>query len=108
MPAGDARRTWFPEMIVTLRSSWQPAMPFEAMVDLRDKLDGMLQHIRAERQIRTPIFRCLKCGQIGEGATPHVSVRAMILAVARFDIPAPDATRDVEKRWNEYRKQKRP
>jgi hypothetical protein len=92
-------------MILTLRSSWQPAMPFETMVELRDKLDGILQQIRAERQIRAPIFRCPKCGQIGEGAAPHVSVRAMILAAARFGFAAPGATRDVEKAWNVYRKQ---
>lgn len=106
MPAGDAHRTWFPEMILTLRSSWQPAMPFETMVELRDKLDSMLQQIRAERQVRAPIFRCPKCGHIGEGAAPHVSVRAIILATARFGIAASDKTRDVEKAWNLYRKQR--
>jgi hypothetical protein len=105
MPAGDAQRIWFPEMILTLRSSWQPAMPFETMVALRDKLDAMLQQIRAERQVRPPIFRCQKCGYVGEGAAPHVSVRAMILAVARFGIAAPEAIRNIEKAWNGYRKQ---
>jgi hypothetical protein len=43
-------------MILTLRSSWQPAMPFETMVELRDKLNGMLEEIRAERQVRVPFF----------------------------------------------------
>jgi hypothetical protein len=93
-------------MTLTLRSSWQPAMPFETMVELRDKLDGMLQQIRAERQVRAPIFRCPKCGHVGEGAAPHISVRAMILAVARYGIAAPDSTRNIEKACNAYRKQK--
>jgi hypothetical protein len=105
MPAGDAQRTWFPEMISTLRSSWRPAMSFETMVELRNKLNVMLQEIRAERQARVPIFRCPKCGQAGEGTVPHVSVRAMILAVARFGIATPDEVRNIEKAWNAYRKQ---
>ena len=78
-----------------------------ALISLRDELDGMLQRIRTGRNIQTPIVTCRTCGTTGPAAEPHVSVRALILAVARFGIASNDQTRVLEKRWAEYRKQHR-
>ena len=107
MASGDAQRTWFPEMIVQLRSEWHEGMSMPALIGLRDELDGMLQRIRTSRNIQTPIVTCRKCGTTGPAAEPHVSVRALILAVARFGIASKDQTRRLEKVWAEYRKQNR-
>ncbi|HKF06867.1 MAG TPA: hypothetical protein VKB49_31400 [Candidatus Sulfotelmatobacter sp.] len=107
MASGDAQRTWFPEMIVQLRSEWHEGMSMPALISLRDELDGMLQRIRTSRNIQTPIVTCRKCGTTGPAAEPHVSVRALILAVARFGIASKDQTRRLEKVWAEYRKQNR-
>jgi hypothetical protein len=105
MPSGDAQRTWFPEMIVRLRSEWYQGMSMPALISLRDELDGMLQRIRTGRNIQTPIVTCHRCGTTGPAAEPHVSVRALILAVARFEIASKDQTHPLEKAWAEYRKQ---
>ncbi len=70
MAAGDAQRVWFEEMVDTLRSKWQRELPFEDLIRLRDELDEMLQRIRSERQLRPPVLKCPKCGQISEGAAP--------------------------------------
>ena len=43
MAAGDGNRVWFPEMIETLRSQWNVTMPFPALIELCNTLDGMLQ-----------------------------------------------------------------
>ena len=67
----------------------------------------MLQQIRAERKISPPVVKCLQCGHIGDGAAPHVSVRAMILSVIRFDIDDGNATRAVEKKWKAYQEENR-
>ena len=107
MASGDAQRTWFPEMIVRLRSEWHEEVSMRALISLRDELDGMLQRIRTGRNIQTPIVTCRTCGTTGPAAEPHVSVRALILAVARFGIASKDQTRVLEKRWAEYRKQHR-
>jgi len=74
MPSADAHGTWFPEMVVRLRSDWQVAN-----VDV----------------------------ETGPAAEPHVSVRALILAMARFGIASKDQTRALEKAWAEYREQHR-
>ena len=86
MPAGDPQRTWFPQMIRRLRSEWHAEMPMAMLVDLRDTLDEMLHQIRRLGNIQTPIITCRKCGRTGHAAEPQVSVRAMILALARFEI----------------------
>jgi hypothetical protein len=105
MAAGDAQRVWFPEMIERLRSQWHQGMSFDAIVKLRDDLDAMLERIRSERHIRPPVFKCPKCGHFGEGAEPHVSVRAMILSLIRFGIAAAEPTSALEKGWAAYRRQ---
>jgi len=105
MAAGDAQRVWFPEMIDQLRSQWHQSMSFDAIVELRDDLEAMLQRIRSERRIRPAVFRCPHCGHVGEGAEPHVSVRAMILSLLRFGIGAAEQMHTLEKAWAAHRKQ---
>ena len=93
-------------MIERLRSQWHEGLSFDAIVKLRDELDEVLQRIRSTRHVRSPIFKCPKCGYVGEGAEPHVSVRAMILSLIRFGIAAAEPTYVIEKGWAAYRKQK--
>lgn len=106
MVAGDAQKVWFREMVEWLRDQWHPDMPFEAMISLRDDLDTTLQRIRSEGNIGSPVFRCPHCGHVGPAATPHVSVRAMILSLKRFGIAPADQIHNLEKRWAAHRKQK--
>jgi hypothetical protein len=103
MPAGEAQRVWFPEMIEWLRSEWHPGMSLDAIIELRDGLDPMLQRIPSERHIRPPIFRCTQSGHVGEGTEPHISVRAMILSLSRFGIATAELTHALEKDWAAYR-----
>jgi len=105
MAAGDAQRVWFPEMIERLRTQWHQGMSFDAIVELRDDLDATLQRIRSERHIRSPVFWCPRCGHVGEGADPHVRVRAMILSLTRFGIAPAGQTYAFEQGWAAYRKQ---
>jgi hypothetical protein len=107
MPSGDAQRTWFPEMIGRLRAEWHQGMAIPALIGLRDELDGTLHRIRAGRSIQTPIITCRRCGKTAHAAEPRVSVRALILALARFKIASKDQTRALEREWAAYRKQHR-
>jgi hypothetical protein len=92
-------------MIERLRSQWHQGMSCAALIELRDDLDAMLQRIRSDRHIRPAVFRCPKCGHLGEGAEPHVSVRAMILSLTRCRIAPAEQTRALEKAWATHRKQ---
>jgi hypothetical protein len=84
--AGDAHRVWFPEMVEHLRLRWRDDLSMEALLGLRDEIDDMLGRIRSTRHISNPVFKCPACGHIGRGADPQVSVRATILALARFRV----------------------
>src|ERR1035438_7269053 len=105
MPAGDPQRTWYPQMIRRLRMELQAEMSMPMLIDLRDKLDEMLHQIRTGGHIRTPIFTCRKCGKTGHAAEPRVSVRAMIPALAWFEIASKGESKALERAWAEYRKE---
>jgi len=75
----------------------------EALQGLRDELDDMLGRIRSSRHISNPVFTCPACGHRGRGADPHISVRATILALARFGVAAREPARALEKAWSAYR-----
>jgi len=107
MPSGDAQRTWFPEMVSRLRAGWHEEMSIPALIGLRDELDEALHRIRAGQNIQTPLITCRRCGMTGHAAEPRVSVRALILASARFEIASKDQPRALEKDWTAYRKQHR-
>ena len=94
-------------MVETLRSQWHQGMSSETTIELRDELDRMLQRIRTERHTRTPVFKCPHCGHVGEGAQPHVSVRAMLLSLARFGIADAEQVRTLEKGWALYMQENR-
>ncbi len=107
MPHGDAQRTWFPEMVERLRSEWHEGLSMPALIRLRDELDGTLHRIRESLNFKNPVVTCRCCGLTSPGAEPHVSVRALILALARFGISSKEQARALEKAWAEYRKQRR-
>jgi hypothetical protein len=104
MPIGDAQRTWFPEMVEELRRRWHPGLSFPEVIALRDEFDAMVHHIRSTRHIRTPVIRCPKCGRVGPAAEPDVSVRSLIITLAKYSITSDEEAKVIEKEWAAYRK----
>jgi len=105
MPAGDASRTWFSEIIEALRQEWKPEVAWEQVIALRDRLDAMLKDIRFSRGIQPPTMWCPVCNQRTQQAAPSVSVRALILALSRFGIVGAVEVKSLEKRWATHRKE---
>ena len=94
-------------MVQVLRLEWSGALSHTQWIALRDRLDAMLQALRAERGIVPPFLYCPKCKTRHRAASPRVSVRALILALRRFGIGSADAVRELEKSWKRYRGQQR-
>ncbi|MBI4820899.1 MAG: hypothetical protein HY791_31840 [Deltaproteobacteria bacterium] len=69
------------------------------------ELDQELQRIRAERNILPPMFYCPHCKRRERGAPTHISVRALLLAVARNGIDDEDAIAAMERDWKRFRAQ---
>ena len=91
-------------MVQHLHLRWRDDLPIKDLLGLRAELDDMLGRIRSTRHIANPVFTCPACGHIGRGADPHVSVRATILALARFGVAAREPARALEKAWTTYQK----
>ena len=104
MASGDAQRTWFPEMVEMLGQTWSPSLSETEWVALRDRLDTTLQTIRSERNIRPAMMWCPNCQARHRSAPPKVSVRAMLLALGRFEIASAAEVKALERRWNTYRR----
>ena len=105
MPPGDASRTWFAEMIDVLRQDWRPQMAWEQFIAFRDRLDAMLQEIRTSRNIQPPTIWCSECKAWTRQAPPRVSVRAVILALGRFEVTPDTEVKSLEKGWKRHRKE---
>jgi hypothetical protein len=78
-------------------------MSITELIELRGQLDAMLQSIRAERGILPALVYCRQCNTRHRAAPPRVSVRALILALARFGLASLDESRALEKSWKRYR-----
>ena len=105
MPAGDRQRTWFPEIVETLRAGWRAQMSLDDLIAVCNRLDSVLQHIRHSRNITpaTTSILCPCCGRPMVQGAASVSVRATILALGRFAIAPETEVKLLEKRWKKYR-----
>lgn len=102
MPRGERSQTWFPELVAELRESWRQDLPWDALIDLRNRLQQRLERILSSRGIKPAQVRCLHCGHVGPGAPPVISVRAVLLALRRFGIESEDTVRHLDKAWAKH------
>ncbi len=103
MASGNRSRTWFPEMIESLRQGWRSDLGVEELIVIAQGLDRMVQDIRTGRDIRPPMYRCPECGHRVPSGQPRVSVRATILAAGRFEIAAKADVKRLERLWQQHR-----
>jgi len=73
MATGDGKRVCFPEMIETLRSRWNAAMPFPLLIELCNTLDGMFQRRRSRGPEVQPCPRVPAVPNAGESWVPKIS-----------------------------------
>ena len=105
MPSGERSQVWYPELVGLLRTAWRADLSWDAIVQLRDRLQAELEELRNRRGIEPPAMRCRGCGAVGSAKPPTISVRALLLAVARFGIDSTDVVRQLERRWARHRVQ---
>jgi len=93
MSSGDTLRTWFPEMIVRLRSEWHEGISIPALIGLRGELDETLHRIRAGLNIQTPIITCRRCGisldAISNRANARIKARTLTRGSAACPVTNP-------------------
>ena len=83
VPAGDAQRVWFPEMLEVLTAAWSPTTSWDELVDLCGRLTDLRTDLRRSRGILAPLMKCPKCGSVSRGDIKGVSIRSALFALRR-------------------------
>jgi hypothetical protein len=106
MPAGDAQRVWFPEMIEELKRSWSRTMSWEEIADLCARMTERRKQIRQERAIQPPKMRCKECGGVllPRVDVSGISIRSALFALKNGGVIADTEFKELDKSWIEYRK----
>ena len=102
MPGRDRAQTWFREVIAELRGSWRPDLPWNGVIELREKLQRTLDEVVALRD-RAHAGAGSRCSHCGGQMRPVVTVRAVLLALGRFGIESADTVRQLDKTWAKHR-----
>src|SRR5262245_52440423 len=85
MAVYDASRTWFSEMVETLRQEWKQEMAWEQVIDLRNCLGSMLNEIRFGRGFERPSVIPIHCGLISS-YTAGLAVYGEINILDKFTV----------------------
>ena len=93
MPAGDAQRVWFAEMIEELKRSWSKAMDWKELADLCEHMTQKRKQIRQERGIQPPRTRWPKCGEVS---------RSALFALKNNGVITDAEFKDLDKSWMKY------
>ena len=104
MPAGDAQRAWFPEMLSELKQYWVHEPDWRDVVKFCEKMTSLRSAIREQRGIRGPMMTCRSCGKKHTMSLPPISPRSLLFALRKIDIIADDELKHLDKEWKCFRK----
>lgn len=104
MPAGDAQRVWFPEMLEELKTSWSRTMSWGELADFCARMTEKRRRIRRERGIKPPQTRCPKCGKISRSDISGISIRSALFALRNNGSITDAEFKDLDKSWMKHRK----
>ena len=103
MPAGDAQRVWFPEMLEEIRRDWSEAMTWEELADFCERMTEMLKEIRGTRGIQPPRTRCSKCGLVTKSERSGISIRSALFALKNNDIITDADFKALDRSWKKHK-----
>ena len=108
MPAGDAQRVWFPEMLEELKASWSEAMSWDELADFCARMTKMRKQIREERGIQPPKMRCNRCGgaMLPLSDVSGISIRSALFALRNNGVITNDELKKLDKSWMKHKKKK--
>ena len=106
MPAGDAQRVWFPEMIDDLKRQWSRTMPWAEIADLCARMTERRRQIRQERNIQSPRMRCNQCGGalLPLSDVSGISIRSTLFALKKSGVITDTEFEDLDRSWARHKK----
>ena len=102
MPAGDAQRAWFPEMLEELKSHWASDKSWDNLANFCRYIAEERDKIRTIRGIKPPRSSCNKCG--GKMVLPPISIRSALFALRKIKEINEKEFKNLDREWGKYRK----
>ena len=103
MPAGDAQRVWFPEILEILIAAWSPSTTWDELADLCGRLTDLRTDLRQSRGIQAPLMKCSKCGSVSRGDIKGVSVRSALFALRKAGALSDADFQRLDHDWKKHR-----
>jgi hypothetical protein len=104
MAAGDAQRTWFPEMLEGLKVRWHRELSWEECRDLCGEMTALRTKIRESKNIKPVRAWCKNC-QAHHNPTPSpLTIRSMLFALKKIGVMDEFEFKELDKMWKKYRK----
>ena len=104
MPAGDAQRVWFPEMLEELKASWSKTMSWDDLADFCARMSEKRKQIRRERGIQPTMMWCPKCGKRTSSSVSNVSIRSALFALKKDGRLDEADFKQLDKSWMKHKK----
>ena len=104
MPAGDAQRVWFPEMIEDLKIHWSSSMNWEELAVFCRRMTDKRKWIRQSREIKPPMIRCSRCGEVSRSDIQGISIRSALFTLKKIGIVSETEFKKLERDWNKFKK----
>ena len=95
MPAGDAERAWFPEMLSELKVKWKPQMSWKECTDLCHKMPRFRESIWKERNIKPAKKWCTNCQEYHDSRPGPISIRSLLFALKKIKVIDDEELKDL-------------
>jgi hypothetical protein len=102
MPAGDAQRAWFPEMLEDLKSYWLTDWSWKGFSVFCEAMTEKRQTIMEARGTKPARIHCKVCGS--QMVLPPISIRSALFALRKIGAIDDNDFKKHEKEWAKYRK----
>lgn len=105
MPAGDAQRAWFPEMISELKNRWYKNISWDDTREICRNMQVLRDKIRKDRNIKPVKMYCKKCEKYTFSTPPPISIRSLLFALRKSDIITEVELKAYDKEWKKYKRE---
>lgn len=104
MPAGDAQKAWFPEMLSELKITWVSQMSWEECADLCHKMTHFRESIWKNRDIKPAKKWCTNCQEYHDSHPAPISIRSLLFALKKIKAINDNELKELDKSWKKFRK----
>lgn len=106
MPAGDAQRAWFAEMLEELEQFWDPEIPWSVMISFCARMTEFRTELKQAKGIKPLRFDCSGCGGKHTMSIPPISLRSALFALKNLNLINEAEFKALDRSWARYRKEK--